>query len=426
MRTTGTHQLSNLKKMESGGGEHRIPLRSPLGKQVVAIVVALAMVIGMMPGFASSSYADGDSDIDIFKEFEKILDKGEVRLDMKDPVTNQHLPQSQQVLMKFNINQYINTGALELAFSNISAKNSPSVLKTCEKMSKQLDDNSLDEQAKSILPAYKRMFSLAQKASFDGALDTNAYKSAAYLLKLINENGNLNTIVFSSTIDVPLETVLYYENASNFNKDQIAAIKKITFGLELPNTPNAKRFAEALAKLSATGVTLTDKNTKEVVYETGNIRTPFTAINLTIGGKATLPLVIDNKSGNTKYKSDNKYVVTVSSKGKIKAKGCGKTIVSITNGNATKKITVNVIPKKAKLKKIKVTVKKSYKVGDKIQLKVKLNPKKAVYEKTTFKSNKKKIVSVDKAGQITALQKGKAKITIKVGKKKVTKTIRVI
>jgi uncharacterized protein YjdB len=42
-----------------------------------------------------------------------------------------------------------------------------------------------------------------------------------------------------------------------------------------------------------------------------------------------------------------------------------------------------------------------------------------------FKSSKKSVVTVDKAGKITALKKGKAKITVTIGKKKYTQTITV-
>jgi uncharacterized protein YjdB len=43
----------------------------------------------------------------------------------------------------------------------------------------------------------------------------------------------------------------------------------------------------------------------------------------------------------------------------------------------------------------------------------------------TFKSSKPKIVRVDKAGKLTALKKGKAKITVKIGKLKYVQTITV-
>jgi hypothetical protein len=59
------------------------------------------------------------------------------------------------------------------------------------------------------------------------------------------------------------------------------------------------------------------------------------------------------------------------------------------------------------------------------QLKLKVIPAKATDLKVTFKSNKKKIVSVDKAGMLTALKKGKAKITVKVGNKTFAKTVTV-
>jgi uncharacterized protein YjdB len=43
----------------------------------------------------------------------------------------------------------------------------------------------------------------------------------------------------------------------------------------------------------------------------------------------------------------------------------------------------------------------------------------------TFSSSKPSILKVDKAGKLTALKKGKAKITVKIGKLKYVRTITV-
>lgn len=70
-----------------------------------------------------------------------------------------------------------------------------------------------------------------------------------------------------------------------------------------------------------------------------------------------------NGNGKLSYKSSNKKVVTVSSKGKIKIKGCGKATITINASAtdrfcaATKKITITVKPGKVKLKAKKIYTK---------------------------------------------------------------------
>jgi uncharacterized protein YjdB len=66
------------------------------------------------------------------------------------------------------------------------------------------------------------------------------------------------------------------------------------------------------------------------------------------------------------------------------------------------------------------------KVGQVKQLKIKLKTKAATNLKVTFKSSKKSVLTIDKAGKLVAKKKGKAVITVKIGKKTVkTKKITV-
>jgi uncharacterized protein YjdB len=83
--------------------------------------------------------------------------------------------------------------------------------------------------------------------------------------------------------------------------------------------------------------------------------------------------------------------------------------------------------KKAKAVKKIALVKppKSLKVGKTVQLKLKLTPASATYSSVVFSSSKPGVVSVDKAGTLTAKKKGKASITVKVGKRFITHKITV-
>lgn len=112
------------------------------------------------------------------------------------------------------------------------------------------------------------------------------------------------------------------------------------------------------------------------------------------------------------YKSSRKSVATVTSKGTIKAKKCGK-------------VTIYVKAKGMKTKKIKVYVKKpvtgitchekhlEMKVGQKRQIRAYSYPcKSVVTAKLYYISSDENVLQVSSTGQITAVGGGKAKITV--------------
>lgn len=129
------------------------------------------------------------------------------------------------------------------------------------------------------------------------------------------------------------------------------------------------------------------------------------------------------------WTSSNKKIVTVSGRSNgtctIKAGNkTGKAKITITLASGLKK-TINVtVQKKAVTctsiknvpKKLTLKRKRSY------QLKPVINPIACIY-KTKYKTSNKKIVKVTSKGKITAVKKGKAKITVMVGKKKFVCTV---
>jgi uncharacterized repeat protein (TIGR02543 family) len=166
------------------------------------------------------------------------------------------------------------------------------------------------------------------------------------------------------------------------------------------------------------------------------LRTPLTKIYLKKGTSLTLPVCADSVNPTTKkaettakltWKSSKTKVATVSGSGKIKARAVGTAKITVTAMNGKKlTVTVKVVKKAKVLKKVKVSgVKSTLKKGKTAQVKLKVTPSAATNLKVTFKSSKKSVIKVDKAGKLTALKRGKAKITVKVGKKKVVKTIKV-
>lgn len=122
------------------------------------------------------------------------------------------------------------------------------------------------------------------------------------------------------------------------------------------------------------------------------------------------------------WASTNKSIVTVDSKGVIKAgskPGTAKVSVTLKSG---KKAYVTVVVQKTTVKTTKITgvpTKLTLKTGAKTTLK----PVRAPFtsgEKTTFVSSNKNVAAVSSTGVITAKKKGTAVITVKSGSKKVT------
>ena len=130
--------------------------------------------------------------------------------------------------------------------------------------------------------------------------------------------------------------------------------------------------------------------------------------------------------------SGNKKIVTVklnSAKTKLilkAGKKTGKTKITVkTKAGAKSTFTVKVQKTKVTATKIQgfkktLTLKK----GKTYQMPKAVKPV-TVTDKITFKSSKPKIVSVTKGGKLKALKKGKAVITVTIGKKKFKCTVTV-
>lgn len=134
-------------------------------------------------------------------------------------------------------------------------------------------------------------------------------------------------------------------------------------------------------------------------------------------GKST-QLKVTGTTKKVTWKSSNKKVATVTSKGKVAAKKKGTaTITATVSGKKyTCKITVKEIALKSiSLNKTSLTLDK----GNKYKLTVKYNPSNTTVSKNvTWSSSNSSVVTVDKVGNISASSAGTATITAKVGTKK--------
>ena len=130
-------------------------------------------------------------------------------------------------------------------------------------------------------------------------------------------------------------------------------------------------------------------------------------INLKIGHSQYI--VPKNKVKKYKIKSENKSIVKVTKKGKIKAKNVGETKVVVKNKKSGKKKKYNVTVKND-ITSLKVYLKtgKTW-VGSKYKIKIKKNPKKSK-QKVYLRSENNAIAKV-KGNYLIAIAKGKTKIT---------------
>ena len=117
------------------------------------------------------------------------------------------------------------------------------------------------------------------------------------------------------------------------------------------------------------------------------------------------------------YKSSNKKVATVTSKGVVEAVGKGTAKITVKSGKASFTVTVKVpITRTKQITGIekKLTLKK----GETFTLKPIRTPSNSD-QKIKYKSSRKTVVSVSSSGKLKAKKKGKAVITITSGTKSV-------
>lgn len=137
-------------------------------------------------------------------------------------------------------------------------------------------------------------------------------------------------------------------------------------------------------------------------------------VTVAIGGKLNVDAVSD-PVGAIEYKTSNKKVATINSKGVITGVKKGTAKITVTSNGIKQTIKVKVKAQSLSLKKSKGTVL----VGQTIQIKASASPNGTV----KYKTSNKKVATVNADGVITGKKAGTA--TIKVTLNKVTKTYQV-
>lgn len=181
-----------------------------------------------------------------------------------------------------------------------------------------------------------------------------------------------------------------------------------------------KRFiASALAitmvfSMFAANFNSTVADAAKVKVKSVKVSAPYAKqINIAKGKSVKLSTVVKvtpNKKANKKlkYVSKNKKIITVNSKGVVKAKAVGKTkIVVSSKKNKKKKATIKVTVFKSAIKKIKLnksTV--TLTPGETITLKASVTPKKKVSKDIVWYSSKAGVAKVSERGVVTAVAAG--------------------
>ncbi|MDD6306124.1 MAG: Ig-like domain-containing protein [Clostridiales bacterium] len=149
------------------------------------------------------------------------------------------------------------------------------------------------------------------------------------------------------------------------------------------------------------------------------------------GKQVTLKASVDGKktaASKFTWKSSNRSVANVSSKGVVKGLKTGKATITATLKGTKKSAKCKVIVG-TPVSKLTVTPKQvTLEQGKQQQLNVTVAPKKASNKKVTYTSNNKKVAVVSSKGVITAKGAGTAKITVKAtdgSGKKVVVTVKV-
>lgn len=143
-------------------------------------------------------------------------------------------------------------------------------------------------------------------------------------------------------------------------------------------------------------------------------------IYLVKGSKTTLKAMMKPADTTDKvhWESNKKKVVTVNSKGVIKAKGTGKAVITVKTSSGKKKsITVYVVKKAVKTKNVTFAKKKAMKVNQTARFLPKTNAKKTTAF-LSWKSSNSKVAKVDAYGNVTGKKKGSCYITMKTSDKK--------
>jgi len=200
-------------------------------------------------------------------------------------------------------------------------------------------------------------------------------------------------------------------------------------------TVDSKGTIKGISNGSAT-ITATAKDnskvskTVAVKVSTKTLKLDKTSLSVTKGKTATLKATVspfDSTDKTVGFKSSNKKIATVDSKGKVTGVATGTATITATvkgakEGKVKVTVTAPVAAKSVKLNKTSATVSK----GKTVTLSATVSPSNTTNKTVKWKSSNTKVATVDSKGKVTAVGAGTAKITATTSNGKVaTATINV-
>ena len=178
----------------------------------------------------------------------------------------------------------------------------------------------------------------------------------------------------------------------------------------------SNRFMAVIAVILAFALTFTGVSIPANAAATSTVKS-ITVKNLpsntlTLKAGKTFTLKTNTTSGNLKFSTSNKKIVTVSSAGKIKAvkKGSANITISLKSNAKIKKVvkvTVGQPATRVKVNKSALTIKK----GRSAVIKATVGPNTTSNKKVIWKSSNSKIAKVSATGRVTAVKGGTVTIT---------------
>ena len=296
-----------------------------------------------------------------------------------------------------------------------------------------LKDVTIPEGTKSIglfAFGYSYDISIGYWVPISGFTIRGKYGSTA------NKYATDNKFKFIRTDKVAVSSIKLSKTSLSLDKGKSATLSATVS----PSTANDKKVTwkssnTKVATVSNGKITAKGKGTATITASTSNgkkatckvtvkiavtkVKLSTTKFNLNKGKSKTIKATVTPSDATDKkvtWKSSNKKIATVSSSGKVTAKGKGTATITATAGGkkATCKVTVKVPATKIKLNKTKASLMAS----KTLTLKATVTPKDTT-DKVSWSTSSAKIATVSSKGVVTAKKKGTVTITAKTtsGKK---------
>ena len=271
------------------------------------------------------------------------------------------------------------------------------------------------------------------------SISTNAFSYP----KKITMYGPANCYAQIYADEKGIKYVEQYVRASSVDMDIKEKISECYDGFQLTATITPQNFTEDVWWTSSNEEIATVSNTGYVrIHDTGNVIITITAgkvksscrikvqkminriqfckedVVLNVGDKCQLEVKIfpyDASDQRLSYSSSNPEVAEVSQKGVVTAKKKGKTEIKAiaTDGSDIETVCYVTVTGENKVKSISLNKTSAVlKKGKKLTLKTKILPSDASNKKVNWKSQNKKIATVDSNGNVIAKASGKTQIIV--------------